>query len=327
LSSALRMSCRRDSMHLVAETLDDLLLAVFKKILRNGERVKASKGWNTELAGIILELKNPTARLSRTETKGTVFSCLGETLWYLAKSNRLDFIKFYLRHYEQFAERDGTVHGAYGPRLFNMRESVDQINSVISLLRRKPSSRQAVIQLFNAEDILASYNDIPCTCTLQFLIRRGSLNAIVHMRSNDAFVGLPHDVFAFTFIQEILARSLKLNLGYYKHAVGSLHIYDKDKDKVARFLKEGYQSRISMPPMPAGNPWPNVAKLIDAEARIRRGKDLKATKVSLPKYWADLIRLLQIFALSKARKSVGPLKSKMTSVVYNQYIDKRAPKK
>jgi hypothetical protein len=67
---------------LIADTLDDLLLKVYPKILRNGERVKASKGWNRELSGVILELTNPLARLSRTETKGTVFSCLGETLWY-----------------------------------------------------------------------------------------------------------------------------------------------------------------------------------------------------------------------------------------------------
>jgi hypothetical protein len=71
---------------LTADTLDDLLLMVYPKILRNGQRVKASKGWNKELFGVVLELKNPLARLSRSETKGTVFSCLGETLWYLAGS-------------------------------------------------------------------------------------------------------------------------------------------------------------------------------------------------------------------------------------------------
>jgi Alpha-glutamyl/putrescinyl thymine pyrophosphorylase clade 3 len=72
--------------HLSADTLDDLLLKVFPKILRSGQRVRASKGWNKELCGVVLELRNPLARLSRTETKGTVFSCLGETLWYLARS-------------------------------------------------------------------------------------------------------------------------------------------------------------------------------------------------------------------------------------------------
>jgi thymidylate synthase len=305
-----------------ADTLDDLLLAVFPKILRDGQRVKASKGWNRELSGVVLELRSPLARLSRTETKGTVFSCLGETLWYLAKSNQLAFIKYYISIYGKFAEPNGTVHGAYGPRLFGMRAKVNQIRNVIKLLQRKPSSRQAVVQLFNAEDLLKDYNDIPCTCTMQFFVRKGSLNAVVHMRSNDAFLGLPHDVFAFTFIQELIARSLGLKLGTYKHMVGSLHIYDSDKEKVSKFLKEGYQSRISMPRMPTGDPWSNLNKLIKVESQIRQGNQVRIDRYRVPSYWADLMRLLQVFALNKARKSTRAIKSNMASAVYDSYIDK-----
>src|ERR1700693_16160 len=108
------------TQHLVADTLDDLLHKVFPKVLRSGQRVRASKGWNKELSGVVLELRNPLARLSRTETKGTVFSCLGETLWYLARSNELGFIKYYITIYGRFAEPDGTVHGAYPPKFLHV---------------------------------------------------------------------------------------------------------------------------------------------------------------------------------------------------------------
>ena len=310
--------------HLSADSLDDLLAKVFPKILRTGQRVRASKGWNKELCAVVLELRNPLARLSRTETKGTVFSCLGETLWYLARSNELKFIKYYINIYGRFAEPDGTIHGAYGPRLFGMRTGINQIDNVIKLLRRKPSSRQAVVQLFNAEDILKNYNDVPCTCTMQFFVRKGSLQAVVHMRSNDAFLGLPHDVFAFTFIQELIARSLRLRLGTYRHMVGSLHLYETDKKKVRKFLKEGYQSRISMPRMPTGDPWRNLKKLTKVEARIRQGNQVQVDRYNVPSYWTDLMRLLQIFALNKARKSTRAVKSKMASLVYDLYIDKSA---
>jgi thymidylate synthase len=257
--------------HIIADTLDDLLRSVFQKLLRDGQAVTASKGPNKELTGVVLELKNPLARLSRTETKGTVFSCLGETLWYLARSNDLKFIKYYLRLYGKFAERNGTVHGAYGPRMFKMRGNINQINNIIKLLRKKPSSRQAVVQLFNAEDLIRLYKDTPCTCTMQYFIRKGALHKVVHMRSNDAFLGLPHDIFAFTFIQELVARTLGLKLGSYKHLVGSLHVYDSDRDKVRKFLKEAYQSRTLMPAMPAGDPWPNLRKLLKVEDNIRCG--------------------------------------------------------
>ena len=48
---------------------------------------------------------------------------------------------------------------------------------------------------------------------------------LTYMRSNDAYWGLPHDVFAFTMLQEILARSLTLELGTYKHAVVLLAVH------------------------------------------------------------------------------------------------------
>jgi thymidylate synthase len=206
-----------------------------------------------------------------------------------------------------------------------MRSKINQIDSVIKLLRRKQSSRQAVIQLFNAEDLLQEYNDIPCTCTMQFLVRKSCLHSVVHMRSNDAFLGLPHDIFAFTFIQELIARSLNLRLGTYKHMVGSLHIYNADKTKIDRFFKEGYQSSvIRMPRMPIGDPWSNLKKLIDVESRIRQGNQVQVDRYKVPPYWADLMRLLQVFALKKSRKSTRLIRSKMTSPVYDPYINKNA---
>ena len=195
-------------MFISEKTLDDLLKAVFEEILRSGRHIKPSKGPNKELTGVLLEVRRPTARLSRTETKGTVFSCLGETLWYLAKTNELDFINHYLPGYSKYSDDNHTVYGAYGPRLFKMRGKIDQIGNIIRLLRKKRNTRQAVIQLFNAEDIVEAHKDIPCTCALQFLIRDGRLHMMTNMRSNDAYLGLPHDIFAFTFLQEAIARSV-----------------------------------------------------------------------------------------------------------------------
>jgi thymidylate synthase len=65
-------------MHIKCKTLDDLLHEVYKRILRKGKHVKASKGWNREVTGALLELTNPRARLSRTEKKGKLFSSIGE---------------------------------------------------------------------------------------------------------------------------------------------------------------------------------------------------------------------------------------------------------
>jgi thymidylate synthase len=310
-------------MFISKKTIDDLLRVIFERLLRDGARISASKGANTELTGVSLELQNPRARLSRTETKGTVFSCLGEVLWYLAGSRELDFIEYYLHEYRKFSDDGKTVYGAYGPRLLNKDGSIPQLSNIVRLLKQRRTTRQAVIQLYDAEDIVEKHNDIPCTCAIQFLIRRNKLHMFTFMRSNDAFKGLPHDIFSFTFLQEIVARTVGAELGRYWHAATSLHLYDEDKPKVQRFLKEGWQAtNMPMPDMPIGDPWPHIRMVLDAEAQIRQKKKIQADDLRLPHYWTDLVRILQIFA-SDAR-TIPVLKTLMHSNIYDTYIEKRA---
>lgn len=311
-------------MYISAPTLDDLLRQVFERLLLGTNHINPSRGEATELTGILLEVQNPRARLSRTETRGQLFSCLGELLWYLAKTNGLGFIKYYLKPYQEDSEDNQTIYGGYGPRLFDMRGH-DQVANVLTLLRRNTESRRAVIQLFDAADISRQRKEIPCTCTLQFMIRRGRLHLFTNMRSNDVFLGLPHDVFAFTMIQEVMARSLGVKLGRYKHAVGSLHLYDIKREKAQRYLDEGYQSTVFMPAMPVGDPWPSITILLEAESAIRSGRDLQISDLELDPYWADLVRLLQILAKYKSRdrEEIERLKDEMFSDVYRTYIDKK----
>src|SRR5918997_3528205 len=49
------------------------------------------------------------------------FSALGEFLWYLIKDNQLDFILPYISAYADDSDDGLTVHGGYGPRIFDQR--------------------------------------------------------------------------------------------------------------------------------------------------------------------------------------------------------------
>ena len=308
--------------HFLASTLDDLMRLVVEEIRDHGCQISPTKGPARELSGVLLEITNPRARISRTETRGKPYSCLGELCWYLAKTRDLQFIEYYLKQYKDCADGN-QVYGGYGPRLFDWK-NVNQLDNVTALLRKKPTSRQAVVQLFDALDLVEEHKDIPCTCTLQFMIRKGGLHMITSMRSNDAFWGLPHDVFRFTMIQEIVARTLSVEVGTYKHVVGSLHLYEESLADAGRFLDEGWQStRIAMPPMPPGDPWPAIESVLRAESAIRTGDQ----EVNLPDtdpYWADLIRLLQVLRAKKDRDrdKISLLRNSMSSDVYSPFIDK-----
>jgi thymidylate synthase len=150
-------------MYFSNSTVDDLLRRVLEKLLATKRRNNATRGANAELTGVLLQLTNPRSRLSRTEKKGKVFSCLGELLWYLAGTNRLAFIEYYVPRYAEDSEDKITIHGAYGPRLFNVQRAalkINQIQNVLELLKRKPTSRRAVIQLFDAADLSRDYKEI-----------------------------------------------------------------------------------------------------------------------------------------------------------------------
>lgn len=75
-------------VYISALTLDDLLQNAFRSLLKSRIKVSATRGTATERIGVLLRLRNPRARLSRTEGKGTVFSCLGELLWYLERLSK-----------------------------------------------------------------------------------------------------------------------------------------------------------------------------------------------------------------------------------------------
>lgn len=312
-------------MKIAAATLDDLLRRVFNKLLKTEGRAKPTRGKTLELTGVLLTLSNPRARLSQTELRGKIFSCLGELLWYLAQSDDVRFIKYYVSRYEQESEDGKTIHGAYGPRLFGRNGYHNQIGNVVARLRKNEDSRRAVIQLFDAADLAGEHIEIPCTCTLQFILRDHRLHMLTNMRSNDAFIGLPHDIFAFTMLQEIVARTLGKEVGVYHHVVGSLHLYETDVKGARKYLAEGWQPTVSMPTMPLGDPWHSIDKLLSAEKRIRHGHEVDVAAMGLDPYWSDLVRLLQIFRYPKdgMGRRIAAVKRKMSSPVYNPYIEKR----
>ncbi|NMZ58612.1 thymidylate synthase [Pseudomonas nitroreducens] len=312
-------------MYFSEETLDNILMRIYPLLLKIDSEVAVSKGDTHELPGVLLKLRNPRARLSRTEGKGTIFSCLGELLWYLSSSNKLDFIQHYIKIYDRFSDDGKTVYGAYGPRLFGTGKNA-QVANVINRLKNKSTSRKAVLQLFSSEDILHSHEDVPCTCTIQLLIRENKLSLYTSMRSNDAYKGLPHDIFAFTMLQEIIARELKVEIGEYNHYVGSLHIYKDDIKEIESFIKEAWQDHIYMPEMPHGSQRREILNILRYERIVRGGSEPPPEEHLTSDYWRDIGRLLALYGCSKdpsKHMKMQAIADSISSKPYNSYAQKK----
>lgn len=166
---------------------------------------------------------------------------------------------------------------------------------------------------------------MPCTCTLQFLNRQDGLDLVVYMRSNDVFIGLPHDVFCFTMLQELVATSVGVDVGQYIHVVGSLHLYDNDAEDARRFLDEGYFGTKEMPAMPDVDPMTAVEEILTAEAQLRGGSDPLSVTLPSSAYWADLARLLVVLQLDRRgrRDEIAAVMGQMTTDVYDVHVADR----
>ena len=326
-------------MYICGDTIDDVLYKLFPKIINSKYFVEPTKGRNRELTGVLLKIKNPRARLSRTQKREVLNSALGETLWYFSGRNDLKFIENYIPSYRKtlnLSEEEEITNGAYGPRLFG---DTEQVKKIIDLLIEKRTTRQAVIQIFDKSDL--GQNDVPCTCTIQFLSRSGVLDMFVSMRSNDAYMGLVHDIFAFTFLQEYVARCIGDKLGQYSHFVGSLHIYETEIAKAEEYIASGVQSKIEMPPMTIGDPRDSMKWLLDTENKIRlkSEEEVMLGELSLPDkseidpYWQDIAlvlflkRMLKIFnfqakVVNKREKLrvLAEVKKRLSTDFYEIYV-------
>ncbi|WP_426185306.1 thymidylate synthase [Rhizorhabdus sp. FW153] len=307
-------------MEFLGDGLDDVLNELYECLLKEGVPNTSTTGGSVEFLGVTLRIAKPRARISRSQTRARPFSALGELLWYLSGSDRADFVGRYIPFYIKEG-KPPIVNGAYGPRI-RSRHGFDQLEQVIEILRRKDGSRRAVIQLFEANDLLAADKvDIPCTTTMQFHRRGCILHLSVNMRSNDAYLGLPHDVFCFTMLQELVAAELNLELGEYIHMVGSMHLYDWDRDKAERYRQEGYQRAAEMPAMPRADPFRKIEQLLAFDRQVWAGETVDADATLIDPYWSDLGRLVQISFAGEDDGTIKEISARMHDNIYHSAIE------
>ncbi len=221
-------------------------------LMKEGEP-SSPRGMKTrELINARILVRDPQDRLIFDPARRmNIGFAIADWLQMMVGDDELAVLSHFAKGIEEFADpKDKTkVGGAYGPRI--KPPSGNQILNVITKLKEDPNSRQAVVSIYHGPlDLVAEPKVVPCTLSLQFLIRRKQLHCIASMRSNDIVWGLTYDVFNFTMIQEYIARQLGLELGDYHHNAGSLHLYvDRDK-AMAKDLSPHARVNMKMAPMP-----------------------------------------------------------------------------
>lgn len=245
-----------------------------------------------EILGASFVIQDPRNRLLYIpERKFSLQYVMAEILWYVLGDNTTEWIGNYSTMWNNISDDGKTANSAYGARIFKQHgyqvaavrfdgtcERVEgdrnwsQWNYVKEELKRDPDSRRAVIHIRMPQDSIEAKKDVPCTNTLQFFIRDNKLTLLVNMRSTDLIFGLGNDVPAFTFMQEMMANELGVELGPYIHVSNSLHIYERHFEMCEQILAGVGNYTVEAPPMPP-IPGPIPSETLNALQWIARSYD------------------------------------------------------
>lgn len=285
------------------------------RVLKEPQFTNAPRGNpSREILALGYRIKDPRERVVRRSARRTniVFN-FAEALWYLSGSAELSMIAFYAPSMAKYSADQHRLQGtAYGPRIFQFGGAcINQWSNVVQTLAGDPDSKRAFIQIFAPEELLIASNiDVACTIGLQYFLRDGALHAASFMRANDAYRGSVSDVFSFTFLQELLAVELGLELGTYAHFAGSYHIYDSDLPNVIATLedKRSVGGSCPFPRMPKGDNWRSVREVLALESALRQGYITMSRgeleRLDLPGYWRDVVCLLALHARRRRSGSI-----------------------
>ena len=201
-----------------------------------GKRIKELIGYQTSIP-----MEWPV--LTVKERKLGYKFMAAEAAWILSGDNRVNSIAPYSKAISNFSDDGYFFNGAYGPMIR------DQMHSVIAALNDDPDTRQAVLTIWRPNS--AKSKDIPCTVSVQFLIRDGLLHVVDTMRSSDLWLGWPYDVFNFSMLARYVICHLKHKpeLGSLILQAGSMHLYE-EQWTLAELIVRGQCEILEIPTIP-----------------------------------------------------------------------------
>ena len=196
-----------------------------------------------EMLDVKTHILNPYRRcVGGYERNINIFFLLAEAMWIASGKKDVAFLTLFNKKMAEYSDDGVTFHAPYGFRLrhWGVRaedqysagasRGYDQVSDAIRILSENPNSRQVVMEIWNPMfDLGFKTKDIPCNDIVMFKIREGKLITTIGNRSNDLHLGLPTNLFQFSFLTELISCCLGIELGTQTHNSQSLHIYSWNK--------------------------------------------------------------------------------------------------
>jgi thymidylate synthase len=250
----------------IYKTNSEAYLGTLRDILENPDVKSAPRGQpvreKLDYSFRVMEPDSTPIVTQDTERNATIASYTAkEVELYNSCSNLASDFGKASKFWLSLANPDGTVNSAYGHLIWENRSHGNPyLESGIgrpckdnshtmrtpwewakqSLITDK-DTRQAIMRFSLPEHQWVGNKDQTCTMHANWLIRNDQLHLSVVMRSNDMMLGLVYDLPWFCSLMDRMIEELKpaypsLTKGFYTHTVHSMHIYERDIEKINKML-------------------------------------------------------------------------------------------
>lgn len=222
---------------------------------------KSDKGMVNALDNVMITVKSNHSRwLTLPGRHNSIIATIAEIMWVMSGSNDVTgWLNKFLKRAPLYCDDGIHWRAGYGARLFGHH----QVQTVLERLKKSPATRQAVISIYDpaqdSNDGLRAYNstrgvsdikeldntlDMCCNNILYFTVKDNKLNLHVTARGLDWAWGIwSINYQEFTFLQEMIAKILKYEVGDYNVYVNNLHLYTEVPvvtSQVKEILNNGY---------------------------------------------------------------------------------------
>jgi len=309
------------SHFLVTTDADGAYTRTLSKLLGHGRKVSAGKSESVgserdfhEILNFSVRIERPSAKLVFNEAKRiNLPAAVARFVWMMAGSERLKDIEFYEPKVRFFSDDGIIVPGSsYGHRMLNPRPGLNQLEAVIERIENDLHTRRAAVSIYQPGDAVRVSSDIPCAFGLFYNVRDGGLHATTLMRSNNAFVLLPYNIFEFALVAEIVAKEVGVTLDSMTHSAISMHLFDSAvegaKEVIGQRPEQGSLPSLPIPPS-SPSPLEQVRTIVRMEADLRHessGLNLADVQEHISKaqselndYWRQFYYLLLLHAASE----------------------------
>ena len=199
---------------LKGNSLEIVWLQILDHVWNNGKEVLGTEEEMLEAQNLAFSYENPCL----TDVKKYKKHVPGNYIENLAKIYKKNGSGWEGKNYAEY------IYNAHG---------IDQIEKVITLLKKDPISKSAMVFLSDG-----STNKSPCVVLLNFSIRNKQLDMNVIFKSSDIVKKFIPDMLALGYIHKLISTKLHVGRGIVSGQIFSAQFYDNDKTLLKNALDD-----------------------------------------------------------------------------------------